>query len=195
MGRKRAPPGAGRDVLQPESHVAHGNGAGAAAVRTSSSGSTQSRHVFGKAKMDVHTAAVSRTAERWKQPERPSSREGRTRGAVAAAKSGEAPTLAMVWTDPNTRRSPETPGTQGHTARDSTDVTRPDRRAHRQEASQRTSGAGGDCLLTGTGFFLLFSFWFWMVKLLELDGSDGCITVTILKATELDFGKGEFYGM
>lgn len=25
MGRKRAPPGAGRDVLQPESHVAHGN--------------------------------------------------------------------------------------------------------------------------------------------------------------------------
>lgn len=100
MGRKRAPPGAGRDVLQPESHVAHGNGAGAAAVRTSSSGSTQSRHVFGKAKMDVHTAAVSRTAERWKQPERPSSREGRTRGAVAAAKSGEAPTLATVWTDP-----------------------------------------------------------------------------------------------
>lgn len=34
-----------------------------------------------------------------------------------------------------------------------------------------------------------------MVKLLELDGSDGCITVTILKATELDFEKGEFYGM
>lgn len=100
MGRKRAPPGAGRDVLQSESHVAHGNGAGAAAVRTSSSGSTQSRHVFGKAKMDVHTDAVSRTAEWWKQPERPSSREGRTRGAVAAAKSGEAPTLATVWTDP-----------------------------------------------------------------------------------------------
>lgn len=195
MGRKRAPPGAGRDVLQPESHVAHGNGAGAAAVRTSSSGSTQSRHVFGKAKMDVHTAAVSRTAERWKQPERPSSREGRTRGAVAAAKSGEAPTLATVWTDPNTRHSRETPGTQGHTARDSTDATRPDRRAHRQAASRRTPGAGGDCLLTGTGFFLLFSFWFWMVKLLELDGSDGCITVTILKATELDFEKGEFYGM
>lgn len=50
-------------------------------------------------------------------------------------------------------------------------------------------------MLTGTGNFLLFSFWFWMVKLLELDGSGGCITVTILKATELDFEKGEFYGM
>lgn len=56
---------------------------------------------------------------------------------------------------PNTRRSPETPGTQGHTARDSTDVTGPDRRAHRQEASGRTPGAGGDCLLTGTGFFFV----------------------------------------
>nr|KAF6401615.1 hypothetical protein HJG63_009653 [Rousettus aegyptiacus] len=99
-GSEAGAAGRRRDVLQPESHVAHGNGAGAAAVRTSSSGSTQSRHMFGKAKMDVHTAAVSRTAEWWKQPQRPSSREGRTRGAVAAAKSGEAPTLATVWTDP-----------------------------------------------------------------------------------------------
>lgn len=34
-----------------------------------------------------------------------------------------------------------------------------------------------------------------MVKLLELDGSDGCISVTILRTMELDFEKGEFYGM
>lgn len=183
MGRKRAPPGAGRDVLQPESHVAHGNGARRSGCEDKFLG-------FGKAKMDVHTAAVSRTAERWKQPGRPSSREGRTRGAVAAAKSGEAPTLATVWTDPE----PETPGTRGHTARDSTHVARTDRKrvGGRQGLGR---GAGATACSQGQGFFLLFSFWFWVVKLLGLDGSDGCITVTILKATELDFEKGEFYGM
>lgn len=53
-----------------------------------------------KSKDGCAHSRVSRTAERWKQPQRPSSREGRTRGAVAAAKSGEAPTLATVWTDP-----------------------------------------------------------------------------------------------
>lgn len=196
MGRKRAPPGAGRDVLQPESHVAHGNGAGAAAVRTSSSGSTQSRHVFGKAKMDVHTAASPELPNGGNSPSARHRERGGRAGQWQPRKAGRRRLSPRCGrTDPDTRRSPETPGTQGHTARDSTDVTRPDRRVHRQEASRRTPGAGGDCLLTGTGIFLLFSFWFWMVKLLELDGSDGCITVTILKATELDFEKGEFYGM
>lgn len=113
---------------------------------------------------------------------------------MAAAKSGEAPTLATVWTDPeHTTLARDAGHTGPHGAR----LHRCDapRQARAQTGSEWADVRGWGRLLTGTGFFLLFSFWFWMVKLLELDGSGGCITVTILKATELDFEKGEFYGM
>lgn len=190
MGRKRAPPGAGRDVLQPESHVAHGNGARRSGcedkllgfdaesprVRKSKDGCAHSRRLQNCRTVETARAPVIE-------------RGADARGSGSREKRGGADSRHGV-DGPRTRDA-------GHTGPHGARLHRCG--AHRQEASRRTSGAGegrgGDCLLTGTGFFLLFSFWFWMVKLLELDGSDGCITVTILKATELDFGKGEFYGM